>query len=63
MPLSVPASHGYRSTVKLSIQEQFFKHKFKPLTPTTQSGDGPERILHSVLIAFTFKCLHLFYLT
>lgn len=41
MPLSVPASHGYRSISIESFQPQSCVHKFKPLTPTTQSGDGP----------------------
>lgn len=41
MPLSVPASHGYRSMSSESVHEQSALHKFSPLTPTTQSGDGP----------------------
>lgn len=40
-PLSVPASHGYKSISKESFHVQSFSHKFNPLTPTTQSGDGP----------------------
>lgn len=41
MPLSVPASHGYRSTSTSSVHVQSGRHRFIPLTPTTQSGDGP----------------------
>lgn len=41
MPLSVPASHGYKSMSNESFHVQSIWHRFKPLTPTTQSGDGP----------------------
>lgn len=37
----MPASHGYRSRSSESFHVQSIWHKFNPLTPTTQSGDGP----------------------
>lgn len=43
IPLSVPASYGYKSTVRFSIHVQFFKQRFNPFTPTTQSGVGPKQ--------------------
>ena len=41
MPLSTPASHGYKNSSLLSNQVQFFWHSSRPDTPTIQSGDGP----------------------
>lgn len=40
MPLSVPASHGYKLTIFDSSQVQSDRHNSNPETPTNQSGDG-----------------------
>ena len=41
IPLSTPASQGYKNNSLLSNQVQFFWHNSRPDTPTIQSGDGP----------------------
>lgn len=40
IPLSVPASYGYKLSSLCSIHEQLLRHNSKPETPTIQSGEG-----------------------
>lgn len=65
MPLSVPESHGYKSISIDGSHEQSFRHRSSPLTPTTQSGDGPNIDTSETLLCFrsTLKNEEVFVLT
>lgn len=52
IPLSVPASQGNRSRSKLSFHVQSVSQRFKPFTPTTQSGLGPNMETSEILGCF-----------
>lgn len=63
--LTVPESQGKRSMSSDGSQEQSCLHKFKPLTPTTQSGEGPNIETSDILLCFrsTLKLADVFELT
>lgn len=52
IPLSVPASYGYKLSSLCSIHEQLLRHNSKPETPTIQSGEGS---IKSVFIFYILK--------